>query len=230
MTNGTGAVWRRGRRVHTTTAVAAAVAAVFVLQPAMFGTAADEQSANALRPKGHFKVERPANLFPNTAETIYQNIRVELAAGYAVARLGELRNYLSWRRYNSAPYRSATHGARYVNNYGNRLADAYGRFENAGPMPQGAVVLKDSFSATADGAIFPGPMFVMKKMQPGFKPESGDWRYSMVMPDGSLFGETNGVNSESVEFCVGCHAMQSARDHLFFVPENYRMKTFGAAQ
>lgn len=61
----------------------------------------------------------------------------------------------------------------------------------------------------------------MEKMSEGFNKPSGDWKYTMVLPDGSVFGTTNGENSENVEFCIGCHAAKAALDHIFFVPEAY---------
>lgn len=189
-----------------------------------------QDSTTVTTPKTHFKVERPADMFPNTAETVYQNIRAEMAAGYALARMPDLRNYLSWRRFNMAPYRSATHGARYVNNYANRAGQAYGAFEQVGILPKGSILLKDSFTATADGGIYPGPMFVMEKMEAGFNSQSGDWRYSMIMPDGSLFGETKGVSAEAVQFCIGCHATRQRYDHLFFLPEEFRLAPIEAGQ
>lgn len=189
-----------------------------------------QDAATLAKPKTHFKVERPAEMFPNTAETVYQNIRAEMAAGYALARQPKLRSYLSWRRFNKAPYRSATHGARYVNNYANRAGQAYGGFEEAGILPASSILVKDSFTATADGGIYPGPMFVMEKMQAGFNSQSGDWRYAMIMPDGSLFGETKGVNADAVQFCIGCHATRERYDHLFFLPEEFRLMPTGAGQ
>ncbi len=193
--------------------------------------ASGQQGSTTLaKPRTHFKVERPADMFPNTAETVYQNIRAEMAAGYALARMPELRSYLSWRRFNRAPYRSATHGARYVNNYANRTGERYGAFEQVGRLPEGSILVKDSFTATVDGGIYPGPMFVMEKMEAGFNPSGGDWRYRMIMPDGSLFGETNGVNSDSVDFCIGCHATRADTDHLFFLPEAYRLRPLDAKQ
>jgi len=203
-------------------------AAMVVAVASVVGRAAwaEHDRDTLVAPKSHFKVERPADLFPNTAETVYQNIRAEMAAGYALARMPKLRNYLSWQRFNKAPYRSATHGARYVNNYANRIGEDYGAFERAGRLPEGTILVKDSFTATVEGGIYPGPMFVMEKMSAGFNPPSGDWRYTMIMPDGSLFGETKGVNSNSVAFCIGCHATRGDTDHLFFLPEEYRLKPF----
>lgn len=209
--------WRSGRAVI----MFALILATLCISPssAQTGPASDE----IVRPRTHFKVERPADMVPNTAETVYRNIRAEMGAGYALSRMPNVRNYLSWRRFNKAPYRSATHGARYVNNYANRTGERYGDFEKAGEMPRGTILVKDSFTATAEGGIYPGPMFIMEKMEVGFSPPTADWRYTMIMPDGSLFGETNGTNGESVEFCVGCHATRKEYDHLFFLPPNLRV-------
>ncbi len=223
-----------GQRSATTVAALSAVLLVLLVVAGVTvggRVASGQQDGTAPgKPKTHFKVERPADMFPNTAETVYQNIRAEMAAGYVLARMPELRNYLSWRRFNKAPYRSATHGARYVNNYANRIGEGYGAFEAVGRLPGGTILVKDSFTATADGGIYPGPMFVMEKMAAGFNPESGNWRYSMIMPDGSLFGETNGVNSRSVAFCIGCHATRADTDHLFFLPQEYRQMPLDAKQ
>ena len=57
--------------------------------------------------------------------------------------------YQTWRRFNTVPYVSATHGSRYVNNYGNDKAGAYRKFEEAGKMPKGAILVKDSFTSVA---------------------------------------------------------------------------------
>lgn len=221
-----GRVWRSGATIVATAAF------LLVLGAAGSGRVGAElgDAATLAKPKSHFKVERPAEMFPSTAETAYQNIRAEMAAGYALARMPNLRNYLSWRRFNRAPYRSATHGARYVNNYANETGEGYGAFEQAGTLPVGSVLVKDSFTATVDGGIYPGPMFVMEKMAAGFSSRSGDWRYTMIMPDGSLFGETNGVNSEAVQFCVGCHATRQKYDQLFFLPEEFRVTPFKLGQ
>ncbi len=90
-------------------------------------------------------------------------------------------------------------------------------------MPPGAVVVKDSFSVNADGRVFPGPMAVMEKMAPGFNPPSGDWRYTSIMPDGSVLGRTKGQDSDKMTFCVECHAQVAHQDHLHFPPQEYRI-------
>ena len=191
--------------------------------------AAQAQSTTAQRefekPSKHFKVERPADLTDQAAFSIYLRVLDEMAAGYRLSGDPEASAYRTWRRYNMTPYRSATHGQRFVNNYANTMARVYGRFEAAGAMPVGSVLAKDSFAVTADGDVFLGPLFLMKKMPAGFNGESRDWRYVMVMPDGSLFGRTGGEGATRVEFCITCHqAAGDENDHLFFVPEAHRVQ------
>ena len=191
-------------------------------EPAPKGTATVPEIA---RPKRHFRVERPANLDGADAVTIYNRIRDEMVAAYRRSGNAYATKYLKWRKYNITPYRSATHGQRYVNNYANARALAYGRAEKAGRLPEGSVLAKDGFEVTERGDVLTGPLALMEKMQPGFNPRSGDWRYTMIMPDGSLFGTTKGKRSERVEFCAACHrAAGKARDHLFFVPKKHRIK------
>lgn len=174
-------------------------------------------------PTKHFSVDNPADLSDTDAEDIYRRLTGPLRRGYALADHPVARAYQSWSRYNTTPYRSETHGERFVNNYANGLARAYGSFEEAGPLPSGSIVAKDSFAVTAAGDVFAGPLFIMEKMPQGFNAASRDWRYSMIMPDGSVFGVTKGQDSHKVQFCITCHARAGDdNDHLFFLPEAYR--------
>jgi hypothetical protein len=174
-------------------------------------------------PREHFKIENPADLSNDDASAIYTRLAAKLLKGYRLSGERTVESYQSWRRYNIAPYRSATHGKRFVNNYTNAIGKAYGDFEGAGAMPAGTIVAKDSFAVTTDGGVYSGPLFLMEKMPAGFDPASRDWRYSMIMPDGSIFGVTMGQGAENVAFCVTCHRTAGdANDHLFFLPEQFR--------
>jgi hypothetical protein len=75
-----------------------------------------------LRPKRHFKIQRPANLTHAEAMAFYDTIAAEMAHGYAVSRDATARRFQKWRRFNGAPYKSATHGNRYVNNFADPVA------------------------------------------------------------------------------------------------------------
>jgi hypothetical protein len=120
---------------------------------------------------------------------------------------------------------SATHGSRYVSNYpGPEAAEAYRRFEEVGTMPAGGRIAKDNFTVSPDGRVGVGPLFIMEKMGEGFNEASDDWRYAMIMPDGSLFGVTNGPGSQNVQFCAECHALVADdQDSLYFLPEEFRV-------
>ena len=184
----------------------------------------DEPTIDFAHPKRRFRVPNPARLSDADALSIYDRIRDDMAAAYRLSRDPIAERYYTWRRYNRVPYLSATHGDRYINNYANIEAESYGQGD-AAPMPAGAVLAKDSLTVTRQGDVFTGPLFIMEKMPPGFSAETRDWRYTMIMPDGSLFGTTNGEGSERVEFCATCHATAGDRsDHLFFVPEKYRTR------
>jgi hypothetical protein len=215
----------RARGVVGIAAVAAlAVSAAFGLVTGMTeeGPGSRGPAAELAQPTRHFRVPKPARLSAPDAVSIYDRIRDDMVAAYRLSQNPVTERYYTWRRYNQTPYLSATHGDRYINNYANAQAKSYGRKGEA-PMPAGAVLAKDSFTVTAQGDVFTGPLFLMEKMAPGFAPEGRDWRYTMIMPDGSLFGTTNGEGSERVAFCVSCHKTAGdAADHLFFVPEEYR--------
>jgi len=202
---------------------AAAIGVVLV----MTGDVGLAQSKNKdddflLEDKGHLKIERPAKLSKEDAEKIYQRVGPRMARGYAAT--GDLiaRDFRKWHRYNASPYRSATHGNRYVNNYGNGVAANYGRLRQGEQMPVGAILVKDSFTVTSDGDVFGGAMFIMEKLPEGMSTETDGWRYVMVMPDGSLLGDSTGDRSEDVRFCHSCHITMASSDYLFFVSKKYR--------
>jgi hypothetical protein len=205
--------------------LAAAFAVALTGPPPGAGTALAQDDVAPQKPARHFRVERPAGLSGADALTIYNRIFDDMVAGYRLSGLDYVNRYRTWRRYNTVPYRSAQHGERYVNNFANDAGDNYRHFEAAGEMPAGAILVKDSFAVTKRGDVFSGPLFVMEKMPSGFNPASRDWRYVMIMPDGSLFGATNGEGSERVEFCVTCHKLAGRKnDHLFYIPKRYRVR------
>lgn len=156
------------------------------------------------------------------AKVAYSCLKGYLKAGYAKSGDATAKAYMKWANYTTTPYQSATHGDRYANNYANKTAKAYGKYEASGKMPVGSVIAKDSFLAVPTGAVTPGPLFLMEKMPAGFNQPSGDWRYSMIMSSGKVAGITNGKGSAAVAFCVECHASMADQDHLFFMPEEVR--------
>ena len=105
-----------------------------------------------------------------------------------------------------------------------RAARTYGRYENAGEMPAGAQIAKDSFIVTTGGDIITGSFFLMEKMPKGWNPATGDWRYVEFKADGSLTGMTKGIRANQVRFCASCHArVGKKQDSLFFMPKDVRV-------
>lgn len=168
-------------------------------------------------PNEHFAIADAARLEPEAAQRAYHSLAELMMRGYASSAEPAARRYIAWRRFNSAPYPSATHGNRYVNNYANAEAAAAGYGRPAQVMPPGAIVAKDSFTATEKGRLWPGALFVMEKLKAGADPATADWRYLMIMPDGSTFGDSR-VDPAKMAFCHACHAARADDDYLFFVP------------
>jgi hypothetical protein len=155
----------------------------------------------------------------------YACIRPVLQTAYGKSGNSVALAYTKWKDYSAVPYPSSTHGGRFVRNYANPKGANYGKFEKSGIMPQGTVLAKDSFSVTKTGAVAPGPLFLMEKMGRGFNKASGNWRYTMIMPNGTTFGVTKGKNSAGMKFCTECHAaVGENQDHMFFLPEEFRSK------
>ena len=158
------------------------------------------------------------------AKGAYECLLKEMVAGYAKSGLKIASFYKNWDIYNKQPYVSDTHGGRLVNNYANATGKAYGKFEEVGQMPVGSILAKDSFAVHGNGKMAAGPLFVMEKMPAGFNKASGNWRYTMVMPDGAVFGVTKGENSAKMQFCIDCHAaVAEDQDSLMLIPDEYRM-------
>ena len=176
-------------------------------------------------PRRHSRVTDPATLSGPEAQAIYDELTPGMEAVLSMSPLDIATMYRSWQRFNTAPYRSATHGQRFVNNYANAKADAYGLYEDAGVLPAGSVLVKDSFTVTEDGVVEAGPLFIMEKMDDGFNYVSGNWRYTLVLADGTVYGQTLGDGAKRVEYCITCHlaAHVQGDDHIFFVPEAFRL-------
>ncbi len=157
------------------------------------------------------------------AVAAYDCLEPTTTAAYGKSDNSRALEFRTYRIYSKQPYISGTHGNRFVMNYGNAAAKNYGAYENAGVFAAGSVLAKPSFSVKGNGKATLGPLFLMEKMEAGFSSASDDWRYTMVMPDGSMFGTTKGKGSAKVEFCVGCHmSVAPEADSMMFLPADYR--------
>lgn len=183
-------------------------------------------AANPCNPCNPCGAAPVAEISSNEAQAAYLCIRGEMGSDYAKAGIAAVANYQQWANLALAPYQSATHGGRYVNNYANGIgAETYGRYEKVGKMPAGSVLAKDSFVVNPDGRVAIGPLFIMEKLAAGTNADTHDWRYAMIMPNGAVLGTTGGKDAANVAFCAECHAtVADDQDSLFFLPEDVRAK------
>jgi len=173
-------------------------------------------------PRRHTRIKNTQKLSREEAQRIYRLFAGALSAGYTSSGLQFVQQYQSMRKFNTAPYLSSSHGNHYLNNYGNELSSAYGQSDKANPLPEGTILFKDSFSIEQNRQIILGPLFIMEKMEEGFNPLSGDWKFTQIQPTGEIFGVTNGIDSEKVSYCIECHITKADLDYLFYIPEDYR--------
>lgn len=188
-----------------------------------YAPAAWTQSGDPV-PLEHPKIPNAAKLTGTRAESVYQAVRGQLRKSYRRAGDPITDDYQTWRRFNREPYRSPNHGERFVNHYGNAEAAGYAKFENLNPLPEGAIIIKDSFSVTRNGDLRSGPFFMMEKMPTGFPSLAGTWRFMMLRGDGEVVGITDGEGSDKVRFCGECHHNAGAQhDYLYFMPREARI-------
>lgn len=218
--------------IWTLIALAALIAAVAPLSHLGDGVswqAMVTMRANAAEPNRntnlHPAIADPANITPARAEEIYQAIRDRVRDNYARSGDPLFLEYQTWKRFTRLPYRSPNHGERFVNHYVNETGARYGEYEQAGSLPVGTIVIKDSFTVTGHGEVQTGPLFMMEKMPEGFVSGAGTWRFMMLRPDGSSTGMTGGKNARNVAFCAECHAKAGPeQDFLYFMPDEARLK------
>jgi len=156
---------------------------------------------------------------------VYDCLKGEMTAGYAKSGFKTASHYTGWTNVATRPYVSDTHGGRFVNNYVNGVGEGvYAQYEaGGGKVPVGTILAKDSFAVNAAGHASAGPLFLMEKMHTGFNKATGDWKYSMIMGDGSVMGVTGGKGGKNLQFCADCHnAVAEDQNHLFFLPEDLR--------
>ncbi|HEX9647107.1 MAG TPA: cytochrome P460 family protein, partial [Alphaproteobacteria bacterium] len=163
-----------------------------------------------------------AELTDAEARAAYDCAQPAMAAAYSRSGVASASEFSAWTSYATGPYTSATHGGRYVINYANATGAAYGRYEQAGTLAAGSVLAKPSFTVNKKGQVMVGPLFLMAKQDAGWSPDTLNWQYQMIMPDGSVFGTTNGAGSAKVQFCADCHNAMAEQDALMFLPDEYR--------
>src|SRR5258708_3370354 len=97
--------------------------------------------------------------------TLTNCVRPNLAAAFGASESPPAREYSTWRLYSSQPFGSE-HGS-YLEIFANNKAAAFGKFEDAGVLPEGAIIAKSHFSVTESGTITPGPPLMLEQTGDG---------------------------------------------------------------
>ncbi len=159
------------------------------------------------------------------AQAVYDCIAADLHAGYMKGDKKWIpaefvADYRNWTSANTLPANPGFHGGRFlltrINDVG---ADEYLKFaeENVN-IPAGTVIAKESFSVTVAGKVKPGPLFFMQKVAAGVSPETDDWYYMAVAPNGAPMA------FNVIKACSECHQGNFGfRDGLGYPDEEVRV-------
>jgi hypothetical protein len=186
--------------------------------------AAQKAAANPCNPCNPCAASAPeVNVPADEMKALYDCLLPQMKTAYKKADDWAAKKWGGWQLFSTMGYRSETHGGRFVQNAANPIAAAaYGKYEEVKSMPIGSTIAKPSFVVSPGGQGSIGPLFLMEKMVKGWNEGSADWRYAMIMPNGSTFGATKGQNSAGMGFCVECHAGSKDNDYMMFMPEEFR--------
>jgi len=112
--------------------------------------------------------------------------------------------YRSWHRRDDHPIQSPAHGGLYVTIYANDTAVTTPDQEVLTGIAVGSTLATPIYSISENGTVFAGPMLIMEKMNRGFNTPGGDWRYTLIAPDGTLIGDNTGTRKKTIKFCKHC--------------------------
>lgn len=157
---------------------------------------------------------------------LFACIEDKLLEGYNKSGKAEAKAYRDWFMPSTTPFISATHGKRFVNHYINDIGrDAYMSFnEDDLVMPVGSIAVKESYTINKKGKVRRGPLFIMEKVAAGTFPDTDDWKYTTIIPNGKILGETGTDTAKKQKFCHDCHeAVLEGQDAMFFPGEDYRV-------
>lgn len=163
-------------------------------------------------------VEDPFALEAAAIEDIYACIKDDMVAGYAKEGDAVASAYRDWTVTSTRPAVAGAHGNRLLQTFANDVAaEQYLKFAEDGvTMPVGSVLAKESITISAKKkAAVPGPLFVMTKGEPGSVPETNDWVYAGLQPNGKPM-------KFKQSFCHDCHVAWEAQDMLAYPLEEVR--------
>ncbi|MET4102425.1 hypothetical protein ABIE58_001859 [Roseovarius sp. MBR-78] len=164
-------------------------------------------------------VEDPFDLDEAAITEIYSCLSDKMAAGYAKEGNEVASAYRDWTVTGTRPAVQGAHGSRLLLTFANDVAaEQYLKFAEEGvDMPAGSVLAKESITiSTKKKTARPGPLFIMTKGEDGSSPDTGDWVYAALMPNGKPM-------KIKQSFCHDCHVSWEAQDMMAYPIEEVRV-------
>jgi hypothetical protein len=147
--------------------------------------------------------------------TGYNCFEDRLLAGYAQSKHALAGLLSEWERTSETPFIYDAVGERYLVVYANDLA--IGEEETLWldrDRPVGATLGIASFSLGPENQMIPEPLLIYEKLVQGYQFGRGNWRQTMIAPDGGLIGVTKGPGADQLTVCQDCAARSADRVYL----------------
>ena len=161
----------------------------------------------------------PFDLEAAEVDAIYDCIQEKMAKGYAKAGDEVGSTYRDWTVTSTRPAVAGPHGNRLLQTFANEIAvEQYLKFAEEGVvMPVGSVLAKESIRIhKKKKQAVVGPLFIMTKVAVGSVPETNDWVYGGIQPNGKPM-------KFKQSFCHDCHAGWAEQDYLAYPLEEVRI-------
>ncbi|SLN58250.1 hypothetical protein ROG8370_02659 [Roseovarius gaetbuli] len=164
-------------------------------------------------------VADPFDLEAAQITEIYDCIEAEMVENYTKGDNEVAATYRDWTVSSTRPAVAGAHGNRLLQTFANDVAaEQYLKFADEGVvMPVGSVLAKESITISKKKKkAVTGPLFIMTKAEAGSAPETADWVYSVVQPNGKMM-------KFKQSFCHDCHVSWEAQDMLAYPLEEVRV-------
>ncbi|MGC3936295.1 cytochrome P460 family protein [Roseobacter sp. EG26] len=164
-------------------------------------------------------VESAFDLDETQVVALYDCVKDAMATGYAKQGDEIGSNYRSWAVTSTRPAVAGPHGNRLLQTFANDVAaEQYLKFAEEGvEMPVGSILAKESITISKKKkAARPGPLFIMTKLAAGGAPETDDWLYGGLQPNGKPM-------KFKQSFCHDCHTGWEDQDSLAYPLEEVRI-------
>lgn len=184
-------------------------------------TAALFASSTAYAADCPIDIEDPFDVDAAGVEALYACIADTMLDGYTKEGDETAMAYRNWAPTATRPAVAGPHGNRFLQTFANDVAaEQYLKFAEEGvAMPAGSVLAKESFKIhKKKKKAVVGPLFLMTKVEAGGAPETNDWVYGGILPNGKPM-------KFKQAFCHDCHSAWEDQDYLAYPLEEVRLSS-----